>query len=164
MPSVQSRWHSRLVHNERAKSENNDILAVATKLEVLEEKGTIKAADVAQMLDVRPETVSRWRQGKAYPHSRTENQLLELEYLVDQLSDLYTPNEARQWFFSRQRLLGEKPAELIKQGKIDELLAHFGAVKRDRPFVIRNSFLALHEPNLLDYLTARPREILDTEV
>ena len=76
------------------------------------------------MLEVRPETVSRWNNGKAFPHPKTEKQLLELEYLVDQLSDFYEPADARLWLFSRQRLLNnETPAELIQKERIDEVLA-----------------------------------------
>jgi uncharacterized protein (DUF2384 family) len=48
---------------------------------------------------------------------------LDLEYVVDQLADLYEPDEARLWLFSRQKLLdGARPADLIQQGRTDEVL------------------------------------------
>jgi transcriptional regulator with XRE-family HTH domain len=98
--------------------------ALARKLESLHEKGAIRHIDIANLLGTRPETVSRWKQGKAYPHANTEKDLLELEYIIDQLSDFYEPIEARQFLFMRQRLLGEQtPADLIKNGKIDEVVA-----------------------------------------
>jgi len=79
--------------------------------------------EVANLLGTRPETVSRWNQGRAYPHASTEKTLLELEYIIDQLSDFYEPNEARQWIFSPQKhLAGASPAELIRNGRIDEVL------------------------------------------
>lgn len=97
--------------------------AVARKLESIREKASLKHTDVAQILGARPETVSRWNQGHAYPHRSTERALLELEYIVDQLSDFYEPNEARQWLFSRQKLLdGASPASLIQEGHIDEVV------------------------------------------
>jgi hypothetical protein len=97
--------------------------AVARKLESLREKGAMRHTDVANILGTRPETVSCWNQGRAYPHGNTEKMLLELEYIVDQLSDFYKPGEARIWIFSRQKLLsGESPAELINTGRIDEVL------------------------------------------
>ena len=80
--------------------------AVARKLESLRNKGAIRNIEVANLLGTRPETVSRWNQGRAYPHSNTEKVLLELEFIVDQLSDFYEPNEARQWIFSPQKHLG----------------------------------------------------------
>lgn len=96
--------------------------AIARKLDFIKDKGALKHVDIAQLLASRPETVSRWNQGKAYPHRSTEKVLLELEFIVDQLSDFYEPNEARQWIFSRQKLLsGASPAELIQSGRIDEV-------------------------------------------
>lgn len=104
--------------------------AVARKLDSLREKGGMRHVDVANLLGTRPETVSRWNQGKAYPHAGTEKELLELEYIVDQLSDFYEPSEARQFIFSRQRLLGGiSPAELIKNGKIDDVISLVGQMR-----------------------------------
>src|SRR5262245_41604384 len=96
--------------------------AVARKLESLREKGAMRNIEVANLLGTRLETVSRCNQGHAYPHASTEKTLLELEYIVDQLSDFYEPNEARQWIFSPQKHLGgTSPAELIREGKIDDV-------------------------------------------
>lgn len=82
------------------------------------------AIDVANFLGIRPETVSRWKQGKAFPRPDAQKLLMELEYVVDQLSDIYQPQEARLWLYARQRVLrGEIPAELIKNGRTDEVLA-----------------------------------------
>ena len=97
--------------------------AVARKLESLCTKGAMRHIEVANLLGTRPETVSRWNQGRAYPHASTEKTLLELEYIVDQLSDFYEPSEARLWIFSPQKhLAGVSPAELIRNGRIDEVL------------------------------------------
>jgi uncharacterized protein (DUF2384 family) len=96
--------------------------AVARKLESIRNKGAMKNIEVANLLGTRPETVSRWNQGRAYPHASTEKLLLELEFIVDQLSDFYEPSEARQWIFSPQKLLGGiSPAELIQEGRIGEV-------------------------------------------
>ena len=69
--------------------------AIARRLKTIQAKGAMRSADVANVLSVRPETVSRWNQGKAFPHPNTEKQLLELEFIIDQLSDFYEPKEAR---------------------------------------------------------------------
>ncbi len=96
--------------------------ALAKKLASLRDKGGLRNNEVANLLGARPETVSRWNQGRAYPHASTEKALLELEFIVDQLSDFYQPNEARQWIFSRQKHLdGRSPAELIGEGRIDDV-------------------------------------------
>lgn len=102
---------------------NPAMTALARKLDSIRDKGGLKSTDVANLLGTRPETVSRWNNGKAHPHASTEKALLELEYIVDQLSDFYTPDQARQFVFARQRLLGGRsPAELIRQGAMDEVL------------------------------------------
>jgi uncharacterized protein (DUF2384 family) len=98
--------------------------AIARRLESMQEKGAMRSVDVANVLNVRPETVSRWNNGKALPHPSTERQLLELEFIVDKLADIYEPQDARLWLFSRQRLLQDRtPADLIQQGHVDEVLA-----------------------------------------
>jgi transcriptional regulator with XRE-family HTH domain len=98
--------------------------AIARRLDGIQTKAAMRAADVANVLNVRPETVSRWNNGKALPHAATERQLLELGFIVDKLADIYEPHDARLWLFSRQRLLQDRtPAELIQQGQVDEVLA-----------------------------------------
>lgn len=41
-------------------------------------------ANVVNVLNVRPQTVSRWSKSKALAHANTEWQLLELEFVIDQ--------------------------------------------------------------------------------
>lgn len=104
--------------------------AVAKRLDALRRKGAMKNIEVANLLGTRPETVSRWNQGRAYPHANTERTLLELEYIIDQLSDFYEPNEARQWIFAPQKLLaGASPAGLIQEGRIDEVMRLVGQLR-----------------------------------
>ena len=104
--------------------------AVARRLESLRTKGAIRDIEVANLLGTRPETVSRWNQGRAYPRASTEKTLLELEYIIDQLSDFYEPHEARQWIFAPQKLLGGRsPAALIGAGRIDDVMRLVGQLR-----------------------------------
>lgn len=97
--------------------------AVARKLETLCTKGAMRHSEVADLLGAKPEAVSNWNQGRAYPTPGTEKTLLELEYIIDQLSDFYEPADARLWLFSPQALLsGSSPADLIRAGRIDDVL------------------------------------------
>ena len=65
----------------------------------------------------------RWDEGRTYPEANAEKTLVEVEYIVDLLADLYQPDEAREWIFSAQKLLsGASPAELIREGRVDEVL------------------------------------------
>jgi uncharacterized protein (DUF2384 family) len=98
--------------------------AIARKLSVIQEKGAMRSVDVANLLNARPETVSRWSQGKAFPRPDTEKLLLQLEFIFDQLSDIYEPQEARLWFYAPQRLLNnQSPAELIHDGRSQDVVA-----------------------------------------
>jgi transcriptional regulator with XRE-family HTH domain len=109
--------------------------AVARKLDSIRSKGGMKNIDVANVLGLRPETVSRWNQGKAFPQPDAERTLLELEYIIDELSDFYDPQEARLWLFSRQKLLGgQVPAELIQKRQIDEVRSVIAQL-RDSVFI-----------------------------
>jgi transcriptional regulator with XRE-family HTH domain len=109
--------------------------AVARKLDSIRNKGGMKNIDVANVLGLRPETVSRWNQGKAFPQPDAERTLLELEYIIDELSDFYDPQEARLWLFSRQKLLnGRVPAELIQKGQIEEVRSVIAQL-RDSVFI-----------------------------
>lgn len=97
--------------------------AIARKLDSIQEKSAMRSVDVANLLGARPETVSRWNQGKAFPRPDAQKNLLALEYIVDELSDIYEPKDARLWLFSRQKLLGgSSPADLIQDGKAEEVI------------------------------------------
>ena len=97
--------------------------AIARKLHIIQTKGAMRSTDIAHIVGTRPETVSRWNQGKAFPQRDKEKILLELEYIVDQLSDFYEPDDARLWLLSRQKLLnGKTPADLIHDGEIDKVI------------------------------------------
>jgi DNA-binding transcriptional regulator YiaG len=104
--------------------------AVARRLESLRTKGAIKDFEVANLLGTRPETVSRWNHGRAYPRVKTEKALRDLEYIIDQLADFYEPNEARQWIFAPQKRTGGiSPAELIRSGRIDDVMRLVGQLR-----------------------------------
>ena len=98
--------------------------AVAKRIDAIKSRGGIHGREVAQLLDTTPETVSCWHSGRTEPRPDRLQRLLALEWLLDQLSELYAPDEARLWLFSPHRLLGgERPADRIQAGKIEDVLA-----------------------------------------
>jgi transcriptional regulator with XRE-family HTH domain len=98
--------------------------AIARKLTVIREKSTLSSADIASVTGAQPETVSKWNQSKAMPRPDAQRRLLDLEYIVDLLSDLYEqPDEIKVWLFSRQKLLGGQiPLDLIHDGKTEDVI------------------------------------------
>lgn len=104
--------------------------ALATRLEKVQKQGGITSREIAQLLNTTPETVSRWRTGRTQPQADRRDYLLRLEWLISELSDLYPPQEARLWLFSPHKLLGgERPADRIHQGKIEDVLTVIAQLK-----------------------------------
>lgn len=98
--------------------------AVAKIIDDLRDRGGLKGIDVANIAEVSPATVSRWSAGKALPHPKTQLIISDLRYVVDRLSEFYSPEETRIWLYSRHRLLdGERAIDLINQGSADKVLA-----------------------------------------
>ena len=98
--------------------------AVAKIIDDLRDRGGLKGTDVANIAAVSPATVSRWSAGKALPHPKTQLLISDLRYVVDRLSEFYTPEETRIWLYSKHRLLdGRRAIDLINQGQADKVLA-----------------------------------------
>lgn len=104
--------------------------AVANRLVHITERAGVKGRELAQLLDTTPETISRWKSGREPQPDKLER-LLQLEWLVDQLAEIYPqPDEARLWLFSRQRLLqGDSPANRIQKGHLEDVLQVIAHVK-----------------------------------
>ncbi len=90
----------------------------------LRDRGGLKDIDVANIADVSPATVSRWMSGKMLPHPKTQLIISDLRYIVDRLSEFYTPEETRLWLYSKHRLLdGQRAIDLINQDQADRVLS-----------------------------------------
>jgi antitoxin Xre/MbcA/ParS-like protein len=64
-----------------------------------------------------------------------------LEFLLQELGEFYSPEEARLWLFAPHRLLqGERPADLIQQGRIDEVFVLLDQL-RDGAYASRQTYL-----------------------
>ncbi len=109
--------------------------ALAVRLDQIQRCANVSAREVARLLNTTPETVSRWRTGRAEPQPGRRDSLLRLEWLVKELSELYSPEEAHLWLYSpHKRLAGQRPADLIQVGKAEEVLRIIAQLK-DGAFV-----------------------------
>jgi transcriptional regulator with XRE-family HTH domain len=103
---------------------NPEASALARKLDLIQKDAGVQGREIAQLLETTPQTVSRWRTGKAEPQSRSLKRLLTLAWLAEELAEFYRPDEARLWLFSPHRLLGGKrPADRIEEDRTDDVLA-----------------------------------------
>lgn len=98
--------------------------AVSRILDHLKDGGGLQGKDIANIVSVSPATVSRWSSGKAMPDLRTQTVIAELRYVVDRLSDFYTPDETRLWLHAKHPMLnGERAIDLINEGRTEAVLA-----------------------------------------
>jgi transcriptional regulator with XRE-family HTH domain len=98
--------------------------AVARILDDLEQRGGLKGSDVANIANTSRPTVSRWKSGKASPPLATQTLIADLRYVVDRLSDFYTPAETRLWLHAKHPLLNnERAIDLITVDRTQEVLA-----------------------------------------
>jgi transcriptional regulator with XRE-family HTH domain len=99
-------------------------VAVATKLNSIRRHANLKNFEIADLVDVEPQTISRWQAGQTDPHSVNLQSILTLDWLTDLLAEYYEPDEARLWLYSQTRLLsGERPADRIRRGDTESVLA-----------------------------------------
>jgi transcriptional regulator with XRE-family HTH domain len=98
--------------------------AVARILEDLRARGGLRGADIAKIVDVSPPTVSRWTHGKGSPSLHTQTVIADLRFVVELLSDYYSPDETRLWLHAPHPLLDRQRAvDLIHAGRTEEVLA-----------------------------------------
>jgi transcriptional regulator with XRE-family HTH domain len=109
--------------------------AIAARLDAIQKRAAVTSREVAQLLNISPETVSRWRTGKTEPQTERRDYLLKLEWLVSELSELYSPDEARLWLFSPHKLLKRnRPIDRIQRGTMEDVLTVISQIK-DGAFV-----------------------------
>src|SRR6266481_5636926 len=98
--------------------------AEARILKDLEVHGGLKGSDVANIVNTSRPTVSRWKAGKASPPLATQTIIADLRYVVDRLSDFYTPAETRLWLHAKHQLLNnERAIDLILADRTQEVLS-----------------------------------------
>ena len=97
--------------------------AVARLVGDLKKYGGLNGRDIANIVDVSPPTVSRWSRGVGTPSIQKQAVIAELRWVVERLSDFYTPEEARLWLHSAHPLLNsERAIDLINAGRTREVL------------------------------------------
>jgi transcriptional regulator with XRE-family HTH domain len=98
--------------------------AITRILADLRASGGLKSTDIANIVHVSPPTVSRWSKGQGTPPLRTQTMIADLRYVVDRLSDFYTPEETRLWLHAKHPLLHhERAIDLIHDERTEEVLA-----------------------------------------
>jgi DNA-binding transcriptional regulator YiaG len=112
---------SNMPKQKRATRKHSAVLGI---IEDLRSRGALKETDVANIASVSLATISCWMAGKANPHPKTQLVISDLRYVIDRLSEFYTPDEIRLWLYSKHRLLDdERAVDLINRRDAEKILA-----------------------------------------
>ena len=97
--------------------------AIARYITDFESMGGLKGTDVANVTGVSKATISRWRNGTAFPHPESERLISDLHYLIDRLTDYYSGSEIRTWLYApHPQLEGRRAIEVLHEGGLTEIL------------------------------------------
>jgi transcriptional regulator with XRE-family HTH domain len=84
---------------------------------------------LADALGVSPAQVSRWLRGQGIDEDNAERLDL-LELVMSMLRRMYEPETIEAWLFGSNPLLRQRrPIDVIRQGRVEELLA---AIRQER--------------------------------
>lgn len=110
----------------------NEHTAVARILGDLRRRGGLWGADIANIVDVPPPAVSRWSHGNGSPSLHVQTVIANPRYVVERLSDFYTPDETRLWLHASHPLLArERPVDLIHARRTEEIFALVDRMEAD---------------------------------
>ena len=84
------------------------LMTLDTLVEALTRFLQITDAQLAQVLDVSPRTVERWKAAATFPQHESRQRLEALEALVHRLDESFkTPDGARLWLHAGRQMLEE---------------------------------------------------------
>lgn len=90
---------------------------------VADAKRALSIVEIGRITGVGDRAVQKWAQGASRPEGTSRERLLELKYVIEQLSDVYDDEGIEIWLHARQRAFaGHPPLELLQQGRFEEVL------------------------------------------
>lgn len=91
---------------------------------VADARRALSLVEIGQITGVGERAVQNWARGTSRPEGTSRDRLLELKYVIEQLSDVYTDEGIEIWLHARQRSLdGRQPIELLRQGQFEAVLS-----------------------------------------
>lgn len=83
----------------------------------------LTVAELAELTGVSDRQVHRWSTGTSKPDGESRRRLLEVNYVVEQLRELYTDEGVEIWLHGRNKALGgQPPIELLRSGNYEPVL------------------------------------------
>jgi DNA-binding transcriptional regulator YiaG len=83
----------------------------------------ISQRELGEAVGASTRTVQNWASGQAAPRGASRERLLDVQYVMEELRDVYTDEGIEIWLRARNRNLnGERPIDLITRGDVDTVL------------------------------------------
>lgn len=90
---------------------------------VSETRRALSVNEIASVTGAHARTVQNWAAGTSRPDGEYRDRLLELQYIIDNLSDVYEPEGVEIWLHAPQkRLGGRKAVDLLREGEFEIVL------------------------------------------
>jgi hypothetical protein len=90
---------------------------------VADARKALSIAEISEITGVGDRAVQKWAQGASRPEGTSRERLLELKYVIEQLSDVYDDEGIEIWLHARQRAFdGHPPLDLLKEGRFEDVL------------------------------------------
>lgn len=108
-----------------AESERSYDPQVARLIAKVKERGNLSAAEIGEIVGVGTRQVQNWASGHGTPaNTKRLRQLLDLEYVLDLVTEVFEGEGATMWLHARNRQLdGERPLDLIAGNDTDRVIA-----------------------------------------
>lgn len=79
--------------------------------------------EIGEIVGAGERSIQKWAAGTARPEGTKRDRLLELQYVIEELSDVYRPEGVDIWLHSRQRALQDRrPLDVLKAGEFQTVL------------------------------------------
>jgi transcriptional regulator with XRE-family HTH domain len=79
--------------------------------------------EIGQITGVRLRQVQNWAAGSSRPTAETRDRLVDVHYIVRQLSEVYRPQGIEIWLHARNPGLGgERPIDLLTAGRFQPVV------------------------------------------
>lgn len=90
---------------------------------VADARRALTLSEIGGIAKVSERSVQNWAAGKSRPEGTSRDRLLELKYVIEELSDVFEDEGVEIWLHSRQRALdGNTPLQLLEAGQFDAVL------------------------------------------
>lgn len=91
---------------------------------VEEARRSLTLVEIAEITGVQQRSVQNWAAGTTRPEGLQRDRLLELQYVIEQLSDVFDDEGIEIWLHRPQRMLHHKrPIDALRDGQFTDVLA-----------------------------------------